>query len=577
MQLEKEFAADAKDEHVAYFTMEVGISHNLPTYAGGLGVLAGDTLKSFADLQVPVVAVSLLNRKGYFYQKIDERGQQHELEANWDFAQYFEKMPNQVRVKILGKDVLVGVWRHYIHGAGGFRLPVFFLDCDLGGNSEYERTLTHYLYGGDRKYRLCQEAILGIGGLRMLESLGYSNIKKYHMNEGHAALLTVELFRKETDGRKTDDYYDLANVRKKCVFTTHTPVAAGHDKFDIGLFREVLGEYVPEFIIDGALENGEKINMTLMGLNSSHYVNGVAKIHGSVTRLMFPDYRIDSITNGIHTRSWAAPAFIELFSSHIPGWGEDPYALRNALSIPNSQVWDAHYKSKAALIDYANKQTNLGLHKDRFTIGYARRFTEYKRPDLILSDVSWLESVAQKVGDIQIIYAGKAHPSDYGGKEIIKKVLGISQELNSKNSKVKIAFLPDYDMSLSKMMVSGSDIWLNTPKQPREASGTSGMKAALNGVPHFSTLDGWWLEGHIEGVTGWSIGKKPNETNFEPVGNDLEDSQDIYQKLEAEIIPMFYSDREKWTSLMKHCISINASFFNTYRMVEQYIINAYMK
>lgn len=576
MQLEKYFEAKPQDWHIAYFTMEVGISHNLPTYSGGLGVLAGDTLKSFADLQVPVVALTLLNKKGYFYQRIDDEGQQKELEAKWDISHYFELMPNEVQIRLMGRDVKIKAWRHYVRGISGFRLPIYFLDSDVEPNSEYDRALTHYLYGGDRRYRLCQEAILGIGGIRMLKSLGYSNVRKYHMNEGHAALMTVELFNEAREGKREDDF-DVSDVKDKCVFTTHTPVAAGHDRFDIGLFREVLGGYVPEFITDNSLENEKEVNMTLLGLNMSKYVNGVAKIHGSVTQKMFPEYSIHSITNGVHSQSWASAQIADVFDRYLPGWEADPYILRNALSIPNEQVWNAHYGAKAALLDYANKEANLGFHVDRFTIGYARRFTEYKRPDLILSDVRWLESVAQKVGDIQIIFAGKAHPSDYAGKALIKKVLQTANEINSKENRVRVAFLPDYDMRLAKMMVAGCDVWLNTPKQPREASGTSGMKAALNGVPHFSTLDGWWLEGCVEGVTGWSIGEKPNPSDFEDQKSDEEDAHDIYQKLEQDIVPLFYSEREKWIGIMKHCIAINASFFNTYRMVQQYIINAYMK
>lgn len=574
-KLEKHFEANKNQEHVAYFTMEVGISHNLPTYSGGLGVLAGDTLKSFADLEVPVVAFTLLNKKGYFYQKIDEVGQQNEMEVKWDIGKYFEKLENEIEVRIMGRKVKVGVWRHYIRGCSGFRLPIYFLDTDLDGNLEYDKKLTHYLYGGDRRYRLCQELILGVGGLRMLESLGYKNIKKYHMNEGHSALLTVELFLQEREQKKDLEYYDVENVRKKCVFTTHTPVAAGHDRFELELFREVLGDYIPEFIVDGAIDVEGRANMTLLGLNMSKFVNGVAKSHGNVTRKMFPDYRIESITNGIHTGSWACPAFVELFNTYLPGWGSDPYSLRNALSIPNEQIWNAHYKAKGELMDYANKETNLGLHQDRFTIGYARRFTAYKRPELIFEDLEWLKSVGEKAGDIQIIFGGKAHPNDYEGKEKIKEIFRVASQLNDSESRIKVAFLPDYDMKLAKMMVSGCDIWLNTPKQPREASGTSGMKAALNGVPHFSTLDGWWLEGHVEGLTGWSIGSKPDVSSFESMQGDSEDAADIYKKLENDIVPLFYSDREKWTSLMKHCIAINASFFNTYRMVQQYIINAY--
>ncbi len=576
MQLKKIKDADDSSEHIAYFSMEIGISHKLPTYAGGLGVLAGDTLKSFADLQMPVIAFTLFNRKGYFYQKISPTFDQSELETKWRPEDFFEKMNKTVSVQINDRTVELCAWKHNINGCSGFKLPVFFLDSNIEKNSKYDRSLTDYLYGGDRYYRLCQEIILGVGGVRMLNALGYTNIRKYHMNEGHAALLTIELLREESKKKNSDTHNSLEAVRQKCVFTTHTPVAAGHDKFDINIFRQVLGNYVPEFIIDGALQSNQ-VNMTLIGLNSSKYINGVAKSHGWVTRKMFPEYAIDSITNGIHPASWASASFSKLFDECIPGWVVDPYNLRNVLNISDNKIWDAHYAQKNALIDYINVQENADFHPGRFTIGYARRFTAYKRPDLILWDVNWLESLAERVGDIQLVFAGKAHPSDYAGKDLIKKVISIAGTINSHNSKLKIVFLKNYDMQLAKMMVSGCDIWLNTPKQPREASGTSGMKAALNAVPQFSTLDGWWVEGNIEGITGWSIGKPPIGENHDGGTTDEQDATCIYEKLENDIIPTFYSNREKWISIMKHCIAINASFFNTHRMAQQYITNAYMK
>lgn len=562
-------------EHIAYFSMEVGISHKLPTYSGGLGVLAGDTLKSFADLNMPVIAVTLLHRKGYFWQKLDEQGNQIEVPVRWNVDDFMIPLPNRVTVDIEGRKVKLRAWKHIVRGISGGKVPVFFLDSDLEENSDYDRRLTDHLYGGDRAYRLAQEMILGIGGIRMLASLGYDNVKKYHMNEGHAALLTVELYKKMQMHDELKDPYDLTPIKDKCVFTTHTPVAAGHDRFDRGLFSKIVGDYVPQFILDECIE-GDKINMTVLGLNSSRFINGVAKRHGEVTREMFPDFRIDSITNGVHPQSWSAPSFIKLYDKYLPGWGLDPSTFRNALSIPNEKIWDAHYKAKEELVDYINRQANAGLDIDRFTIGYARRFTAYKRPDLILYDINRLQEVADRVGDIQIVFAGKAHPQDYEGKDLLKEIIHTADEINSKNGRLKIVFLKNYGMQLAKMMVSGCDVWLNTPQKPREASGTSGMKAALNGVPHFSTCDGWWLEGHIENLTGWSIGKKPTEDDGKIQDNEAE-AFELYDKLEHRIIPKFYSDRQGWTNIMKHCIAINASFFNTFRMAQQYIVNAYSK
>ncbi len=561
-------------EYIAYFSMEIGISHSIPTYAGGLGILAGDLIKAFADLKIPVVGITLLNEKGYLKQILNN-GQQREEPQEWNIAEHLVLLPNQVLVKINGREVKVRVWKHLIRGISGYNIPVFFLDTNVEGNSEYDRRLTSTLYGGDREYRLAQECILGIGGVRMLESLGYNHIKKYHMNEGHAALLTVELLKKTyRDSYDEEHCYDLEYVRERCVFTTHTPVAAGHDHFDIPLVRRLLGDYIPNFLLTRSLNNGE-LSMTLLGLNLSRFINGVAKRHTEITREMFPQYSIDSITNGIHHLTWVSKPFRELYDSYIPGWIVDPFALRYALSIPKERMLEAHFQAKQALIDEVNNRTTAGYHIARFTIGYARRFTEYKRPDLLLYDIQRLKQLTEKVGDIQIVFAGKAHPNDLQGKQMIKKIFDISKQINSENSRLKIVFLDDYDMRLAKILVAGCDIWLNTPQRPFEASGTSGMKAALNGVPQMSTLDGWWLEGCIDNVTGWGIGPHPQDANFKIDPDMSDEAQDLYNKLE-QIVPVFYANKERWTDIMRHCIAINASFFNTIRMAQQYIANAYI-
>jgi starch phosphorylase len=561
-------------EYIAYFSMEIGISHSMPTYAGGLGILAGDLLKAFADLKIPVVGITLLNEKGYLKQIIND-GQQTEAPQEWNVAEHLVLLPNQVLVKIYGREVKVRIWKHLIRGIAGYNIPVFFLDTNVEGNSEYDRKLTSSLYGGDREYRLAQECILGIGGVRMLESLGYNHIKKYHMNEGHAALLTVELLKKTyRDSYDEEHCYDIEYVRERCVFTTHTPVAAGHDHFDVPLVRKLLGDYMPNFLLTRSLNNGE-LSMTLLGLNLSRYINGVAKRHTEITREMFPQYSIDSITNGIHHLTWVSKSFRELYDEYIPGWVVDPFALRYALSIPRDRLMEAHFQAKQALIDEVNSRTNANYHVARFTIGYARRFTAYKRPDLLLYDIERLKKITEKVGDIQIVFAGKAHPNDMQGKQMIRKIFDISKSINSENSKLRIVFLDDYDMRLAKILVAGCDIWLNTPQRPFEASGTSGMKAALNGVPQMSTLDGWWLEGCIDNVTGWSIGPHPQDPGFKIDTDMVDEAQDLYNKLE-QIVPMFYGNREKWTDIMRHSIAINASFFNTIRMAQQYIANAYI-
>ena len=554
-----------KERSIAYFSMEIAIDSRIPTYSGGLGILAGDTLKSCADLKVPVVAVTLLYEKGYFYQKIDEQGNQYELPVQWIPGDYLRPLTEKIEVQIEGRPVWVNAWQYDVVGISGCSLPIIFLDTNLKENSDYDKGITQFLYGGDEKYRFAQEIILGIAGIRMLRKLGYTEIKKYHMNEGHASLLVLELLRERKD--KGESGWDFEGVREACVFTTHTPVSAGHDRFSHDLVKNVLREFLPMEIIK-MLGGNDDLNMTLLALNLSHYVNGVAKKHGEISRGMFPGYAIDSITNGVHSYTWTSESFRRLYDKYIPGWATDAFTLRYSLGIPKQQIWDAHFESKKLLIDYVNKDTNVGMDYDAFTIGFARRVTPYKRMHLVFSDVERLRRIAKEAGKIQFIFAGKAHPRDWPGKELIKKVFAVSDQLRAD---VKIVYLVNYDMEVAKMLVSGVDLWLNTPQKPLEASGTSGMKAVHNGIPNFSVLDGWWIEGHIERITGWSIGSK----SAEPASDDR-DAQEIYDKLENVILPMYYKDRERWTDIMQHSIAFNASFFNTQRMVQQYVLNAYL-
>jgi len=546
---------------IAYFSMEIGIDENIPAYSGGLGILAGDTIKSCADLNVPVVGVTLLSENGYFYQKIDEKGNQIELPIRFDVASYLKLLPTIASVNIEDRDVKIRAWYYKIKGVGGYIIPVFFLDSNIEGNSDWDRELTKYLYGGDQKYRLAQEIILGVGGVRMLRTLGYSTIDRYHMNEGHAALSTLELYNYSNDVEK---------VREQCVFTTHTPVGSGHDRFDLSFAKPMIGNILPEFILkDVTFEN--KLNMTKLALFFSHYVNGVAKKHGEVSRIMFPGYSIDSITNGVHSTTWVSEPFKRLFDKHMPGWKADPYILRSAFSISKSEIWNAHMSAKKVLIDFVNKNYDVNMDSNNFTIGFARRQTAYKRADLLISEPERLKQIAKKFGSIQIIFAGKAHPKDQSGKDSIKNIFSV---MNSIDNNVKIAFIHNYDIKIAKMMVAGVDLWLNTPRRPQEASGTSGMKAAHNGVPQFGTLDGWWLEGCIENITGWAIGPEKAE---EEESDDEIDRNDLYDKLENWIMPKFYSDRDNWIRTMRSCIAVNASFFNTNRMIQQYVLNAYFR
>lgn len=560
---------------IAYFSMEVALQPEIPTYSGGLGILAGDTLRSAADSNLPLVAVSLLHRKGYFYQRLDASGWQTEMPVEWVAEDFLTELPGRVSVSIEGREVLLRVWQYDVTGGKGATVPVYLLDADLPENGAWDRTLTHFLYGGDTHYRLCQEVILGIGGVRALRMLGHHIIDRFHMNEGHAALLSTELLHEQAlaAGRAAFNDADIEAVRSMCVFTTHTPVPAGQDQFSWDMVLQVIGAEAMAGVKDLSCFNnsqcGLMLNMTYLALNMSHYINGVAKRHAEVSRHMFAEYSIDAITNGVHASTWISPAFQRLLDTRIPGWREDNFSLRYALSIPLSEIWTAHTENKHRLIEHVNRATNAGFDTDVFTIGFARRAATYKRADLLLHDIEKLKAIASRVGRIQIVYAGKAHPQDKPGKEFIKRIFAGQSVLKPQ---IKMAYLVNYDWELGRLMTAGVDLWLNTPLPPMEASGTSGMKAAMNGVPSLSILDGWWIEGCIEGVTGWAIDSTASET----VGDRTEaDAISLYRQLEEVIVPQFYNDRDQFICTMRSAIALNGSFFNTQRMVLQYVSNAY--
>jgi len=557
---------------IAYFSMEIGIDERIRTYSGGLGVLAGDTIRSAADLKVPMVAVTLLYRKGYFRQKLDPDGWQREEPDFWNFEELLEEELPRVQVTIEGRTVHLRAWRYDVKGISGYLVPIYFLDADLPENSEWDRKLTHTLYGGDDHYRICQEVILGIGGVRMLRALGYKNIKTFHMNEGHSALLVLELLDEvaKKAGREYVTKQDVEIVRNCCVFTTHTPVPVGHDKFSLELARKVIGNRDDFFALEGVIYEENILNMTYLALNFSRYINGVARKHSEVSKLMFAGYQINAITNGVHAATWVSPPFQELFDHYIPMWRQDNFSLRYALSIPREKLWEAHMKCKRKLISLINQKTGVGMDENILTLGFARRATLYKRPDLIFNDLERLRRISNEVGNFQIIYAGKAHPRDYEGKKLIQRIFQAKEKLYPD---VKVAYLENYDITLAALITSGVDVWLNTPEPPMEASGTSGMKAALNGVPSLSVLDGWWIEGCIEGLTGWSIGE-PAHGNEEKRDHS-KDAYSLYDKLEHTVIPLFYHDRDRFLNMMAYCIALNGSFFNTQRMIQEYIINAY--
>jgi starch phosphorylase len=554
---------------IAYFSMEIGLDPAMHTYSGGLGILAGDTLRAAADLALPMVGMSLMHRKGYFRQHLDSSGNQTESDSEWSVGKFLEPMLPQVTVTIEGRTVRIKAWRYLVHGISGHSVPVYFLGTFLPQNDPYDQTITDYLYGGDERYRLCQEVVLGMGGVAMLRALGYSQMQDFHMNEGHSAFLGLALLEERFKGYglQAVTQEDREIVRKQCVFTTHTPVPAGHDSFPLDLVRKVLGEEQTK-----ALESAEcclngTLNMTHLALTFSHYINGVGMRHGQVSRNMFPNYPVNSITNGVHAATWVSSPFGQLFDQYVPEWRKDNLYLRYAISIPLEKIQQAHSQAKSNLLAEVAKRSGVQLDPKIMTLGFARRATLYKRGDLFFSDLDRIRRIAQENGPIQIIYAGKAHPRDGGGKDLIRHIFAAASALSNV---IPVVYLEEYDMELAKYMCAGVDLWLNTPQKPLEASGSSGMKAALNGVPSFSILDGWWIEGHIEGVTGWSIGD-----TWEPESNPAKESASLYDKLELIILPMFYKQPAAFAKIMRSAIATNGSFFNAQRMVSQYMQNAY--
>ena len=539
--------------------MEVGLKIEIPTYSGGLGVLAGDTLKTAADLGKPVVGMTLFYNKGYFNQNISQDGWQEETYPKFDPSSQLERITETVTVNIEGRTVNVGAWKYTITGNLGHLVPVYFLDTSNCGNPPHDETHSQSLYSGDHLYhRLCQEVILGIGGVRMLRKLGYDP-EVYHMNEGHAAFLTLELLKESN--------YNKDAVKERCVFTTHTPVKAGHDVFGYELSYNVLKDMLPENIRE--LAGHDRLSMTQLALNLSRYINAVSKKHGEVSSSMFPEHNIDYITNGVHSPTWTSPPFQALYDKYIPEWRTNPQALSKAGIIPLEEIDMMHKVAKRTLIDMVYNETNTKLNPNLLTIGFARRAAAYKRSDLVFSDMERLREIGK--GKIQFVYAGKAHPRDGMGKELIWKVIKAGKSL--KND-ISVIYLPNYNMRLGAILTAGVDLWLNTPERPREASGTSGMKAVHNGNVNFSVLDGWWIEGHIEGVTGWSIGPKPTESSLEDTDYS-KDSEDLYTKLEKTIIPTYYNNINKWLEMKRNAIAKNASFFNTHRMLKEYFKRAY--
>jgi len=543
-----------KNTKIAYFSAEIGMSADLPTYSGGLGVLAGDHIKASTDSDLSMVGISLLYKEGYFKQQLDDLGNQSETYPRFGLNANLNKLPEKFKITLRNRDVWVGVYEYIHKGEGGQDTSIYFLDTDLEENIDEDRSISLRLYSGDKDHRVLQEALLGFGGIYLLEILRYENITTYHMNEGHCSFLTLALLKKFKG--------DISKVRSLCHFTTHTPVPAGHDHFSIDRCRKLLGDLLPENLDLPSWTPDNRLHMTELGLYFSRSANGVSELHGKVACSQFPQFSIDYITNGIYHPYWLGESFRELFDSKIPGWRTKPDLLLNLNNISDDELECAHLHQKNILLEYISKQSSKVLSSNILTIGFARRAAEYKRARLIFSNLEKLIEIGKD--KIQIVFAGKAHPKDDQGKNIIK---GIFKDADRLKDSIDIIFLENYNMRLGHMITSGVDVWLNTPLRPNEASGTSGMKAALNGIPNLSILDGWWAEGCKHDKNGWAIGS----ADF---CDDESDTKSLYDLIENKVIPTFYNNHKKWMDMMRNSIETSIAF-TAHRMILEYYEHFY--
>ncbi len=607
------------DGPTAYFSAEFGLTECMSVYSGGLGVLAGDHLKSASDLGIPLVGVGLLYREGYFRQHIAESGAQTESYRRLDFdALPLERLRDEdgrdrtVALAFPGRQVFARIWR-----AAVGRVPLLMLDTDLDANDADDRAITARLYGGDNAMRIAQEIVLGIGGLRALDALGIRP-GTYHMNEGHSAFLALEQVRTTMHREGLDLEEAVRAAARGNVFTTHTPVPAGHDRFSPELmatyftsFARELDEPLERILALGRQEPDdaeEPFSMTVLALNVSAYRNGVSRLHGAVSRAMlrglWPDRPVDDvpighITNGVHLDSWAAPELKALLDEHVPGWrrdGGDREAWARLASVSDETLWELRrslrtrlveqVRARIAAVDGSDADRVEPLDPDALTIGFARRFATYKRATLLLRDVDRLDRLLNDTDrPVQILFAGKAHPRDKAGKSFIREIVRLSHEPRFRG---RILFLENYDIALARALVQGADVWLNNPRRPQEASGTSGMKAAVNGGLNVSVLDGWWDEAYRDaearGVAlGWAIGEG---LAGEDVGGrkelDRRDAASLYAVLEKDVVPTFY-DREEtgrpaaWIARVRNAIMEVGPAFNTHRMVRDYVERYYLR
>ena len=540
--------------NIGYFTAEIGLWSDLKTYSGGLGVLAGDHVKSAADAGIPLVGVTLLYREGYGTQQLDNLGNQTETFPNLDPNQHMTKTSIEFSLNLDNTQIKISVWKVEIEGISGHVVPVYFLDTFHEDNTPEHCSLSGRLYGGDDNTRIRQEYILGVGGVKLFDFID-EVLSGIHLNEGHCTFALLELLEKGWTRQYLSDH---------TLFTTHTPVPAGHDRFDWDLVRQIIGDKLPQDAIElvkiaGDSENGNRCSMSHLAVGLCTSVNAVSKLNAEVASNMFANRVITPITNGVHHMTWTSDSMSTLFDKFIPGWKENPNLLQNANNLPNHELVKFREQARELLRNRVKNDTGVELFKDRLTIGFARRFATYKRANLVFHDLERLTNIG--ADKIQFVFSGKAHPRDNGGKDLIRSIFESASNIESS---IPVAFLEDYDMQIGLDMTSGVDIWLNNPIRPMEASGTSGMKAAMNGVPNCSILDGWWPEACIHGKNGWAIGSAEDDRN------DIRDANNLYNVIENEVLPVWESSIDNWANIMKSSIVASSNFTGN-RMIQDYL------
>ncbi len=586
-------APDVAAGRIAYFSMEFGLHESVRIYSGGLGVLAGDHLRSASDLAVPLTAVGFLYTEGYFRQVIDD-GEQVAAYPQADFR----RLPVRPALDGDGKQIEVSVRIGQGHAIAKIwqldvgRNRLLLLDTDHEGNSLQYRALTHQLYGGDSLTRISQEVLLGVGGVRALRAIG-ENPTIFHLNEGHCAFIALELIRElRAKGRSKSEA--LSEVNERCVFTTHTPVPAGHDRFNWGEVEKILGPWAAEqgmnaaeYMDLGRVRPGdpnETLCMTVLALRASAKANGVSALHGEVSREMWQslwpdreakDVPIGHVTNGVHPTFWAAPESRAVWDQYLPAWRKEVWKAESWAKvddIPDEVLWTLKNTLRAQLVNLVHTRSGTQLDPNALTIGFARRFAPYKRGDLLFSDVERIRALLDQ--GVQVVYSGKAHPQDRAGRQIIAEVLRWTGHRDFRN---RVAFIEDYDMAVGRALTCGADVWLNNPRRPQEASGTSGQKVPLNAGINLSVLDGWWPEAY-DGTNGWAIGGTQSLPNVE--AQDAADAESLYRLLEQEVVPEWKARDARglpvaWIKRMRRSIQTCGPAFTSHRMLRDYVLNMY--